>query len=145
MCYYRGVKEGWLGLNKYFSIAREVSKLSDFKRIKIGCCIVLKHEVIATGYNTKKSHPLQAKLNHLRFTDHFDKCNHYLHSELRALISCKHMDLNRAELYVYREDRDGHIQMCRPCQACLYAIKQAGIKTIHYTTYDGFVKEVFQN
>lgn len=33
------------------------------------------------------------------------------------------------------------MQMCRPCNACLYAIKQAGIKTIYYTTKDGYVKE----
>ena len=83
---------------KYFNIAKEVSKLSDFKRIKIGCCIVLKHEVIATGYNTKKSHPLQAKLNHLRFNDHFDECNHYIHAELRAILSCRDIDLNKATI-----------------------------------------------
>ena len=32
---------------KYFNIAKDVFKLSDFKRIKIGWCIVLNHEVIA--------------------------------------------------------------------------------------------------
>ena len=36
---------------RFISIAREVSNLSDYRKIKIGAVIVLKREIISVGYN----------------------------------------------------------------------------------------------
>lgn len=125
---------------KYFMLAKDVSKMSDHHKIKIGAVIVHNKEVISIGYNHKKTHPMQKRLNLLRFTDSFDKCHHYIHAEMMALVNAKYHDLTKAKIYVYRESKLG-IQMCRPCAGCLSAIKDAGIKTIYYTTSDGFCKE----
>ena len=35
--------------------------------------------------------------------------------------------------------------MARPCNACLAAIKDLGIRNIYYTTDDGFVHEKLEN
>ena len=39
---------------RFISIAREVSNLSDYRKIKIGAVIVLKREIISVGYNKHK-------------------------------------------------------------------------------------------
>lgn len=125
---------------KYFELAKDISKLSDYKNIKIGCVIVDGKDIISVGYNHKKSHPLQKKLNYLRFTEQKERCHHYIHAEMSAIISAKQANLSNARLYIYRANKDG-MQMCRPCEACMSAIKSVGIKTIYYTTIDGYCRE----
>ena len=76
----------------YFNIAKDVSALSDFPRIKIGCCAVYKHKVISTGFNTQRTSPLQKKYNKYRFTI---DTNHTCHAEiscLKPLIGRKDID-----------------------------------------------------
>ena len=46
-----------------FKRAKEISCLSDYNRIHIGCVAVYKNHVLAVGYNTNKTHPLQMKYN----------------------------------------------------------------------------------
>ena len=125
---------------RYFEIAKSISQLSKFNRIKIGCIVVLKHEILSTGYNKTKSHPLQKQLNIYRFNE-LDTCKHRIHAEMDALIKIDpSIDLSNAIIYVYRENKFG-IQMSRPCEACMAEIKRRGIKTIYYTTPDGYAKE----
>lgn len=122
---------------RYFSVARAVSKTSDYGRISIGCCIVKKRDIIAVAANLKKSHPLQEKLNkHYRGFE-TQGC---IHAELSAIIKSS-VSLDGAVLYVYREDKNGNMANCRPCKACMKAIKDSGIKEINYTDKD-YVKEM---
>lgn len=125
---------------KYFNLAREASKLSDHKKIKIGAVIVHNKEILSVGYNHNKSHPAQKKLNKLRFDESYERCKHHIHAEISAIVSAKYHDLKNARIYIYRENKTGP-QMCRPCEACMFAIKQAGIKHIYYTTVDGYCEE----
>lgn len=128
---------------KFFNVAKSLSKISDFNRIHIGAIIVHNNEVLGSGYNQRKSHPLQKKLNGLRFHKFFtDSSKHYLHAEMEAIIHSKNKDLKGASIYVYRENMHGDIAMCRPCPACMAKIKEKGIKKIFYTTNDGFVEEI---
>ena len=46
---------------RFISIAREVSNLSDYRKVKIGAVIVLKREIISVEYNKHKSHPIMKK------------------------------------------------------------------------------------
>ena len=128
---------------RYFNLAKAVSYTSDYPRVHIGSVIIKNKETVAVSANQKKSHPLQQKLNPIRFDNHtsqqdIDKCNNYQHAEFSAIIKCKHLDLSGASIYVYREDKYGNLAMCCPCKACLKLIKEVGIKVIYYTSTDGF-------
>lgn len=129
---------------KYFMLAKVASELSDYDRIKIGAVIVHKKEVISIGYNHKKSHPRQKELNKYRFEDKHDRCHHFLHAEMSAIINSHSIDLSNASIYIYRSNKEG-IQICRPCAGCMKAIKEKGIKTIYYTTKDGYCMEEIEN
>ena len=130
-----------------FKLARECSFKSDYSgcgRARIGCVISYKGTVLAKGFNSDRTHTSQAKYNKWLYNDN---SNRYLpckiHSEVMALQKVKYLDIDfsKVHVYVYRELRNGQIAMARPCQACLAAIKQMGIKYIHYSTDSGFAAE----
>lgn len=126
---------------KYFEVAKAVSKLSDFKRIHIGCVIAQGKHIIATGQNTNKTHPIQKEYNRYRFEGDC-RGNGSLHAEMMAILSLpKGIDTRKVVLYTYREDRFGNMHNSRPCRACMQKIRELGIKTIGYTTDLGFAEE----
>lgn len=53
------------------------------------------------------------------------------HAEMAALRRCKRT--NGAVIYVARVDKYGQGKMSRPCDRCMLALKQAGIKKCVYT------------
>lgn len=128
-----------------FNRAKEISYLSDYNRIHIGCVAVYKNQVLAVGYNTNKTHPLQNKYNKYRnMTYENTEPKSSLHAEMSCLMQIKDMDIDfsKVELYVYRENKNGNLSMCRPCRACMKMIDDLRIKKIHYTTDGGFAYEV---
>lgn len=131
----------------YFEKAMNISFLSDFKQIHIGCIAIYKKHIIGTGFNTNKTNPIQMKYNKYRimYSDGFTP-QPKLHAEMSCLLSIKDMDIDfsKVKLYVYRQQADGELGMSRPCKACIHAIKDLGIKEIHYTTYDGYAKEILK-
>ena len=131
-----------------FKRAKEISYLSDYNRIHIGCVAVYKNHVLAVGYNTNKTHPIQKRYNKYRnmiYENTEPKSS--IHSEISCLMQIKDMDIDfvKVELYIYREDRNGNLAMCRPCAACMKMIDDLGIKKIHYTTNSGFANEIRAN
>lgn len=44
-------------------------------------------------------------------------------------------------MYIARLDLNGKMAMCKPCKACAKAIKDAGIKSVVYTTPRGIKHE----
>ena len=125
---------------RFFSIAREVSKKSTYKKVHIGAIIVRKNTVIGEGANMIKSHPLQAKYNNLN-PNMEGNHTHSIHAEVSAIVHTGTTELDDCVIYIYRDDRTGHIAMCRPCIGCMKLIKAVGIKTIYYTTNEGFCEE----
>ena len=69
--------------------------------------------------------------------------NHKLHAEINCLNQLKHTEINysKIKLYIYRIRKDKQFGMSRPCPSCMAAIKDMGIRTIHYTTDDGYACE----
>lgn len=124
---------------KYFEVAKAVSATADF-RAKIGAAIIIEGQVISVGTNIRKSHPLQQKYDRFR-TEKPEDIPHYLHAEIAAIVRAKDYDLTKAEIFVYRMNGDGRLGMCRPCPACMNAIKDFGIKTVAYTTNHGYAVE----
>lgn len=130
-----------------FRLARECSLKSDYKgcaSARVGAIVVYKHTILAKGFNSDKTHTTQKLYNKWRYESNG---NNYLpekvHSEIMALEKIKFLDIDFSKvcIYIYRETRDGHIAMARPCKACLMRIKSLGITTIKYTTYEGYCTE----
>ena len=124
-----------------FVLAREVSKHSDYDRIHIGAVIIKKKRVLGIGFNQHKTHPKQKKLNYFNAARRKKECG-FLHAEVNALNHVDNIESCKgATIFVYRETLNGDIGMSRPCPACMKAIKDAGIRTVIYTTPDGVARE----
>lgn len=111
--------------------------MSDFHAHHVGCVITLGNKMLAASWNTEKGHPIQSAYNKYRgFSDGVGK----LHAEMRSLSQIRHLDLpwNRLEVYVWRNTKDGKPALAKPCNACMAALKDAGIKHIYYTDDDSF-------
>jgi dCMP deaminase len=115
--------------NKYFQLARNISKHSDHPVHQLGAVIVRGNRIISLGFNKNKTH---TKSNHAWKR---------LHAEICAIIKSKE-DLTGCTIYVYRETKLGNLGMARPCQSCMIAIQEAGIKKICYSTETGYAQEI---
>lgn len=119
---------------RYFEKARQVSLRSMHQCARIGAVIVDGNYIVATGYNVEKSHPMQAAYN--RKTKYY-KCNDKMHAEMSALVNSKRYDLSGTDVFIFREDFNGNLAMCRPCSACSAALYDAGVRNIYYTSDTG--------
>lgn len=113
--------------------AAQASANSNHDRVKIGAAVVRGNYLISTGWNQKKSHPMQARYNVHRNLE----CSNYIHAEIHALVRSGREDLEDATIYVYRSDKSGDEANCKPCAACTRAIYDAGITRVYYTTAEG--------
>jgi deoxycytidylate deaminase len=79
-----------------------------------------------------KTHPLQK-----RYADmEGHEAKQYLHAEVSAIckfISSSGYGAKPYAIYVARVDSRGNTKLAKPCRICERAIKEAGIKEIHYT------------
>lgn len=137
-----------MNINRFFNLAKNSSEMSDYnkKNIHIGAVIVYKNRVIANGYNTNKTSPIQYKYNKYRemncsedreyIADSHLPC---IHAEMKCLIDTKDMDIDwsKTSIFIYREHK-GIQRMCKPCPSCEKALKDRGIKHIYYTTEKGY-------
>lgn len=134
-------------LKKFLHIAKNLSELSEFDIYRFGAVITFKDKIIASGYNSPKSHPMQKHYNNKFKEFVHDNSQHGIHAEMAALNELKHMmktvdfDLKKVEMTVYRSGKDGNSKMGRPCAACMAAIKEFGIPVVNYTTPHGIATE----
>lgn len=139
-------------MNKHEKILEEAkicSTLSPYHKYKIGSVLVLSNGKKYYGFNHGKSHPLQEKFSAIKKrTNCAKKNNSYIHAEMHVIIQALRKTKNKSELegstiYVFRTpNNDKEFAMCRPCIACLSAIKFFKIKQMYYTTDDSrFVYE----
>lgn len=131
---------------KYMEMTRRlaINNKNNIK-MKLAASLVIRNEVISIGFNSDKSHPLQAK---------FGKNSEaiFKHAEVDCIINAlKHVDeddLKKATLYVYRVKRaeKGHKDwtdgISKPCKGCSNAIEHFGIKKVIYSTEDDGVFEM---
>lgn len=122
----------------YVKKAAHLGQLSNIPSHKIGSILVHKKSIIATGYNKRKSHPLQQRLNQLRAEGKRNRT--YLHAEVDCIGNLKDVP-SGSTLFIGRFDLNGKYGMCRPCEACMACIRQKGVKEIVYTTTEGYAVE----
>lgn len=128
-------------IEKFLMKAKESSFNATYPRQKLGSCLVYGNKIIALGCNTNKTSPVQVKFNKYRnYTDFYAKNNGVVHAEISILLKTKFLDLDwsKTTLYIYRQFKDGHRALSRPCNACAQACWERGIGTIIYSTEDGF-------
>lgn len=127
---------------KFLTIAERVAISSLHPAFKIGAVVAQKSTLVSLSANEIKSHPLQKRMNIYRFPAD-DTCKHFLHAEISALLKAKRLRkvLSNATVFVVRKDGHNNFAMARPCPACLHVMSMFGVKTIIYSTENGFIKE----
>jgi|ERR1700733_15530054 len=116
-------------------LARKVWKEQRCRKLVTACYI--EGGTIILGTNKMRTDP-QAR--------HYGHLHDRTHAELNVLKNVK--DGSKGKLYIYRErmnqDKEKSFKgygFARCCPACINLVKSKGIKTIVYTTNDGFAKE----
>ena len=103
---------------KYFRLAERIA-IQSTHRVKIGAVLVKKGQVLSVGYNkVGKTHP---------------KYRWCLHAELDVCLGIHRHDLTGASVYLFRHNRLGVVQLCRPCGTCQSVLKDLGVKSVCYT------------
>ena len=132
----------------YLDIAAECAKSATYSgpsRVQLGCVAVYHGTVLAKGCNLDKTHTTQDRYNYLRY-DANRESRYYpskVHSEISVLSRIKYLDIDfsKVTLFIAREYKNGNPAMARPCLSCLAAAHETGIRTICYTTDNGYAIE----
>lgn len=136
---------------KMLFAARREAQSSDFDVFHVGCVIVYKRHIIGAASNSDKTHPMQKRYNQYR---HFNKTKngikHSVHAEIAALNSIpytigKEVEWSKVKVYIYRicPGRVGGYGLAKPCEACVQALRDIGIKHIYYTGNGSYIYERF--
>ncbi len=116
---------------RFFRLAKKLSKKSNHPQHRLGCIIVRKGEELGGGFNINRTHPKS-------MTDF-----RMLHAEVSAVVNAGEEDLTGAVVYVYRETNGGAIAASRPCKGCEALLRSLGVKTVHYTTTNGYATDYY--
>lgn len=128
--------------NRGLKWAKDASMSSTFHQHHLGAALVYRGCLLAKGWNSYKTSPLQRELNEERGFD-VDKWPNTIHAEVHCLNKVKDLDIDfsKATLYISRYFKDGKPALAAPCEACRKMIKRLGIKNIVYTTNTGYIQE----
>lgn len=110
--------------------ATAVALSSNHPRWRLGALVVRGASRISAGANVPRNDPDMMQGGPGTTT----------HAEVNALRRLTYQ-ADRAEgctLYVARVGRSGHPRLARPCARCYETLVTAGIRTIIYTTNDGY-------
>ena len=102
--------------------------------VRIAAAIVHKRDLLSIGFNSTKTHPLQA-----RHADHPDRV--HMHAEVNAICGSfkSKQDLDGCTIYICRlkyadSDKSSVIWgNVKPCDSCFKLIKDYNFKQIIYT------------
>ena len=131
---------------KFFEAARKAACGSDFK-VKVGAVAVWKRRIIASAYSSSKTETMQFQYNKYRKFNQTGLCLPKVHAEVALVKKVLKLDINPKdiEIYVYRVCKSREKGIARPCNACLAALRDAGITVIKYTTDFGYSCELIEH
>jgi deoxycytidylate deaminase len=129
---------------KVIKVLETISKVknNDNLRAKVSAALVYKNKIISLGTNKFKTDPFQK-----RFSKNNNKI--YIHAEIECIKKASKIltkqEFKHSTLYVCRikwnstDERKRKIifGMSKPCESCMNAIVEFGIKKIIYTTDNG--------
>ena len=125
--------------SKYCDLAVSLAKTSKHQ-IRVGAVLVSGKDIISVGVNsTEKSHPLQKYYNDRYRNFKVDIYNH-IHAELDSILKYRRMriELPKLKIYIARINKNGELVPGYPCSSCFPLITDNGIKSIIYSTRNGF-------
>lgn len=128
-----------------FEYAKHMAEMRNFPRARVGCVVAYKGNVLAAGWNSNKTHPVQAHYNQYRkLRPSASPSPAQLHAETAALVQLRNEDIpwDKVDVFVYRLRRDRLHGIARPCNACQRYMRDLGIKSIWYTGDDSYIHEV---
>lgn len=69
-----------------------------------------------------------------------------MHAEIELISKIRYLDINfsEVEIYVYRETKDGKKALAKPCLSCETALRELGIRRVHYTGNNSYISEVYE-
>ena len=118
---------------RFLECALGKARLSKGTKRSKHCSIIVKgKDKMAVGFNSYITHSEMYKIN---------KVKPYLHSEVDAIMSVRHLDLKGSTMYIARSTKAGKAAMSRPCSICMTMIRMFGIDTIVYTTDSSYAVE----
>lgn len=128
---------------QYFDVANSVARLSNHYKTHVGSVLVNGSDILAVGFNTVKSHPIQMKYNRFRNMKNVSGHLHHLHSEIATLIKVKDKKkLKGASLYTVRVKKDNTYGISKPCNACMaYILRETPLRNCFYSTETGIAYE----
>lgn len=103
--------------------AKKESLKSTHPKVKIGVVVVKNGKIISRGFNQMRHTTLRK----------YSKWSNSLHAEVHALSKLTINQSEKATMYIYREDRNYNLAMCKPCPTCQKFITDMKIKKIIYT------------
>lgn len=126
---------------KYFKPAKKAAEKAEHYRYYLGAALFYKDKLISTGCNyLSKTHPLCDEDTYGRPVT--------LHAEVNALIRARSFlnKLTKTEkknliMVTYRETKNGCWANAKPCSGCTAILKKNEIKTIVYTTENGYTED----
>ena len=102
---------------------------------KVCAAVVLNKHIVDIGFNSKKTHPIQKRLNDLK---------PFLHAEVEALLRASKglSNFDKCCLVVVRTKKTGpfgaDVPGCsKPCPGCEKYIRLSGIKKVYYLDEKG--------
>lgn len=128
-------------IKKFLNKAKEASKLSTYSKQHLGSILVYGNKILAIGYNTNKTNPLQFKYNKYRkFKNYYSPNSGSVHAEGLILLKTRYLDIDwsKTTLYIYREYKKGGVALAKPCPGCLVALLERQIGMVIFTIPGGY-------
>lgn len=117
-----------MSLEAAIKLARSMEYEKGKQRIAAVICDKGGNVVSYATNSYTKTHPVQKKYACLSGSEE----KQFLHAEISAIIRSR-CDLKDHTIFVARVLHDGTPAYARPCDICLLAIKESGIKKVNYT------------
>ena len=89
-------------IDRYFEETRKTAMCSEFDKVHVGCIAVYKGKIIAKGFNSEKTHPIQMHYNKYRTmrgvnTQVLPK----VHAEVKCISKLKNMDIDFKKVKIF--------------------------------------------
>jgi tRNA(Arg) A34 adenosine deaminase TadA len=101
-------------------------------QFRLGCAITRGPVVLASRFNSYKTHPALVKLTKWP----------YLHAETASVLALGVNNCRGLNLFVTRITPANNIGLAKPCDVCMGLIKTTGISKIYYTMQAGYQEEI---
>jgi deoxycytidylate deaminase len=120
-----------------YTLAKVAEANDSETNVKFAAAIVKGNKIISIGFNSMKSHPLQARFGKNEEAIYFHAEIHAIKNALREITID---EFEKTDLYIARVKKptsytDKYVWgLAKPCEGCKRAINEFGIRNVVYTT-----------